>query len=264
MQVVMRTLRQAAERYVDPPLIAVQDAVRSDVAMYPGGITTVDMEYDERLGEVLRPLTQDKSSMPVGFEIAAALKEDISHAFFLDKIQLPDPEVRDMTAFEVRRRIEEHIRSASPLFEPIQHDYNHPLCETTFHVLLEGGAFPINQMPEGLKGREVDFTFRSPLADMAEQSEAATFVDVMQRILIPTAQIDPAQLENADITEATRDAMKAAGWKEKWFKDISAVEEKRQEIQQATEMMGALQTGQQMGEVVEQAGKADQAVAGEG
>lgn len=36
------------------PLIPVQEALRSDVAVYSGGITWIDAEYDERLGEALR------------------------------------------------------------------------------------------------------------------------------------------------------------------------------------------------------------------
>jgi hypothetical protein len=109
------------------------DAIRGDIPLYAGGVTIADMEYDEKLGEVLRPVTQHSGAMPIGFEINQALKEDIRHAFFLDKIQLPEVSV-EMTAFEVRRRIEEHIRSASPLFEPIEKDYNSPLCELTFNI----------------------------------------------------------------------------------------------------------------------------------
>lgn len=261
IQVVVRTLREAGEKYVDAPMIAVGDAIRSDIALFAGGITTVDADYDERLGEVLRPISQNKGSMPVGFEIAEALRQDISHAFFLDKIQLPEPQVRDMTAYEVRRRVEEHIRAASPLFEPVQHDYNHPLCETTFRVLMENGAFPIDQMPESLEGRDVDFTFRSPLSDMADQSEAATFVDVMQRIIMPMAELDPAQVENVNLTASTRAAMKAAGWKQEWFNPVEVVEQKREEMRQAQEAMKAMAAAQQVGATVEQAGAGGKAVA---
>src|SRR3990167_1446634 len=122
-QVVVRTLREAGEKYTDPPMIAVMDAIRGDLGLYAGGVTTADMEYDERLGEVLRPITRDKGGMPIGFEIAAALKEDIRSGFFLDKIQLPQTGP-DMTAFEVRRRVEEHLRSQTPIFDPIEEEHS--------------------------------------------------------------------------------------------------------------------------------------------
>ena len=34
----------------------------------------------------------------------------------------------------------------------------------------------------------------------------------LTRIIMPAAQIDPAQIENINLTESTRDAMRAAGW----------------------------------------------------
>lgn len=259
MQVVVRTLREAAEKYVDPPMIAIADAIRGDIPLYAGGITIAEMEYDERLGEVLRPITQQAGNMPVGFEIAGALREDIKHAFFLDRLQLPE-QGKDMTAFEVRHRIEEHIRSASPLFEPVEKDYNAPLCDVTFQILMQHGAFPVDRMPDALRGADVKFSFRSPLADMSEQGEAATFVDVLTRIVAPAAQIDPAQIENVNLTESTRAAMRASGWKAEWFNPAELVDQKRQQLQEAAQVASAMQAGTMGGQMVEQAGKAGMAV----
>ena len=235
LQVVMRTLREAGEKYVDPPMVAVADAIRGDLALYAGGVTTADIEYDERLGEVLRPITQDRGGFPIGNEIALALKEDIRAGMLLDKIQLPESG-RDMTAFEVGRRLQESLRAQSPIFEPIIEDYNDPLCDGTFSVLRDGGAFPLDQMPESLENRELKFKFRSPLADLEEMNEAERYMDVRDRILIPASQLDPSELENADFTEATRDAMRSAGWKAKWFKPREAVDERRQQMMQEAEL----------------------------
>ena len=71
MQVMVRTIREAGEKAVDPPMLAITDAIRGDIALYAGGVTTADMEYDERLGEVLRPVTQIKDGMPVGLQLVA-------------------------------------------------------------------------------------------------------------------------------------------------------------------------------------------------
>jgi hypothetical protein len=259
MQVVLRTIREAGEKFVDPPMLAVADAIRGDIPLYAGGITIADIDYDERMGEVLRPVTQTAGNMPVGFEIAAALREDIRHAFFLDKIQLPEAGT-DMTAFEVRRRIEEHIRSASPLFEPVEKDYNNPLCDVTFRVLMAHGAFPLERMPDTLRGSEVKFSFRSPLAEMAEQADAATYVDGLTRIVMPAVQLDPAQMENVNLTESTRAALRAIGWKADWFNDIKRVDQKRAEMQQAAQAAQQMQALSAVGQIAEQGGKAGQAI----
>jgi hypothetical protein len=254
-QTVLRVLREAGEKYVDPPMIAVMDAIRSDLALYAGGVTTADMEYDEKLGEVLRPITQDRAGMPIGFEIANALKEDLTAAFFLDKIQLPETNT-DMTAFEVRRRIEQHVRSAAPLFEPIEADYNQPLCESTFHVLQEGGAFGDPAlMPESLRGQDLRYSFRSPINDMADANEAEIYQGIMNTMLLPSAQVDPALLETADLSEALRDAMRAAGWKPTWFKDREAVDAKRAQLEQQMKAMQEMEAAGKISEIAESGSK---------
>lgn len=254
IQVVMRTIREAGESYVNPPMVAISDAIRGDIALYPGGVTTADMEYDERLGEVLRPVTKDRGGFPIGFEIATALKEDIRSGFFLDKIQLPETS-RAMTATEVRRRIQEHVRAAAPISKPIQREYNDPLCEGVFELLKDNHALPFEQMPESLQGRELKFKFRSPLDELIEQNEAETYMDVRDRILIPAAQLDPSILETANLAEATRDAMRAAGWKADWFNPKEAVEQRRQQLQQQQQASQLMQDVGAGGQVAEQVGK---------
>lgn len=259
IQVVMRTLREAAEMHVNPPMVGVQDMIRSDVALYPGGITTADAEYDSKIGDVLRPIMRDKSGFPFGVEIAEALKQDIRAGFFLDKIQLPET-TSAMTATEVRRRIQEHIRAAAPISKPIQQTYNNPLCDGVFQLLREENVFPFEQMPDSLQGRDIKFKFRSPLDELAEQNEADIFVDVRDRILIPSAQIDPSVMEVADLEAGTRDAMRSAGWKQKWFKPKEAVANAR--ARQAIEQKAAqlAQEAATVGGVAEQAGKGMEAL----
>ena len=260
MQVVVRVLREAGEKFVDPPMIGVEGALRSDIALYPGGITFADIEYDERLGEVLRPIAQDRSGMPIGYEVANALREDLTSAFFLDKIQLPQVGP-DMTATEVRRRIEEHIRAAAPLFEPVEQEYNTPLCELAFEILREGGAFgPIEAMPASLRGSDIQFTFRSPVSDMADQNDAAIFVEGLASVVQPAAQFDPAQLENIDMTEGVRDSLRGLGWKSHWLKDKKAVAAKRGEMERAAAMQKGMSVLQEAAGLAEQGGKGAQAI----
>lgn len=260
MQAVMRTIRESGEKFVDPPMIAVSEAIRGDLALYAGGVTTADMEYDERLGDVLRPINQDRSGMPIGIEIAESLQADIAKGFFLDKLALPDTS-GEKTAFEVRRLIEEQIRGQSPIFEPIEQDYNDPLCESVFELLRSNNAFPMENMPEGLQGSDIRFSFRSPLADLSDQNEAETYLDIMQRIVIPAAQIDPAQLEQVNLTKSTRDAMRSAGWKADWFKEEGAVDERRKVLEQQAAQQAQVEQMAQAAGIAEQGGKAAEAIA---
>jgi hypothetical protein len=255
-QVVVRGLREAGEKFVDPPMIAVMDAIRSDLALYPGGVTTADIEYDEKLGEVLRPISQDKSGMPIGFEIAAALRDDLTSAFFLDKIQLPTFD-HEMTAYETQRRFEQYIRQSAPLFEPIEQEYNSPLCELTFEELREGGAFgPVEAMPEALRGQEVNFQFRSPVSDMVEQNDAEIYKAIMAEMVMPAVQMDPAQIQNINQTKSLRDAMMAAGWKSKWMNPEEAVQQEQERMSKEAEQQAGMESIAGMAQTAETGGKA--------
>ena len=261
LQVIMRTLREAGESYVNPPMIAVGDAIRGDIALYPGGVTTADIEYDERLGEVLRPVTKDRGGFPIGMELAAALKEDIRQGFFLDKIQLPETN-KAMTATEIRRRIQEHIRASSPIAKPIQAEDNAPLCDGVFQLLRTEGVFESTfaQMPDSLQGMELKFKFRSPLDELAEQNEAELYLDNRDRILVPAMQIDPSLAEIVDLHESTRDALRAAGWKAKWFKPKEAVDQARAQQAEQAEAAQQMQELAAAGQIAEQGGKGIEAM----
>ena len=256
-QVITRTIREAAEKYVDPPLIAVGDAIRGDIPIYAGGITIADIDYDERLGDVLRPISQNQGGMPIGFEVNTAIRDDIRKAFFLDKVQLPEPGMRDMTAFEVRRRIEEHIRGAAPLFEPIEKDYNMPLCDITFDILLQNGAFgsAMQEMPETLEGQDLKFTFRSPLAEMSEQNEAEAFKSGIAEIFGPAEEMGMGGFDYVDFDEAIPDAAKSSGFKSKWLRKEEDIEKIRENRNAQREAEAQMAQAQQLGAAAEQGGK---------
>jgi len=248
-QSVIRTLREAGEMHVNPPMIGVLDALRSDVKMYPGGLTAVDIEYDGELKNVLAPLTQDARSMPIGFEIASALRDDIRLGFFLDKIKLPDVNARTMTAYEVSKRLEEHIRSASPLFEPIEDEYNARICNLDFEILKFYGAFGRPEdAPEELNGATVEFKIRSPLRDVQDQAKAGMFGDGLERILVPASQIDEAQMANVELTKSVRDSLTGLGWPASWLAPVEKVAEAQEAIAKQKEMAAGIESIRQGGE----------------
>lgn len=205
LQAMSLTLLEAGEMSVRPPMIATTEAVRGDIQLFSGGITWADADYDERKGDVLRPLNQDRSGLPKGYEVRDHQMGMLAEAFYINKLTLPPPE-GDMTAFETGQRVEEYVRAALPLFEPMEHEYNGQLCEDTFDGLLRAGAFgSVQDMPRELQGRDVHFKFVSPLHDAIERKEAATFLessDIIERAMA----LDP----NAGVLMNTNSALRSA------------------------------------------------------
>ena len=244
LQSMTYTLLEAGEKAVNPPMVATQDVVRSDVSIFAGGITWVDRDYDEKLGEALRVLTQDKSGLPFGAEMQNDCRAMLMQAFFINKLNLParGPE---MTAYEIGQRIQEYIRGALPIFEPMEMECNGGDCELTFDILLREGVFgSVHDMPKELQGADVTFSFDSPLHDAIEEQKGQKFLN-MAGYIAAAVQLDPtaAYVVNAKIT--IRDVL-AGTVPTAWVNDedtVDALVAKAQEQQSSQEQLAVMQQG---------------------
>ena len=219
------TLLEAGEKIVNPPMIATDQAVRSDIDLSPGGATWVDYEYDERLGAALRPLTTDAKGMPLSKDMQMDCRNLIAQAFYLNKLRpfVPNSDPQ-MTAFQAGQIVQQYIRDALPLFEPMEAERNGSICEDTFEVLLRGGAFGSPQdMPRSLIGAEIHFRFLSPLHDAIEAQKGQKFLE-MGQLIAQAAQLDKNALALPDATVALRDALDGIGVPAKWIRSEVTVE----------------------------------------
>lgn len=259
LQSITFTLLKAGEKAVDPPMIGTQDMVKSPIDIQPGGITWVDGDYDERLGEALRPMSIDSRGIPTGLNMQDRITAMISSAFYLDKMKLP-PMMPDTTAFEIAQRLREYIRQALPLFGPIEREYNAPLCEDTFTLLLKAGAFgSVQDIPESLQGSNIQFKFESPLVDAEDQQLVQTFQDTAN-LLALAAQIDPSAIKMLDAQTALRETLRGRQTPETWVKDeetMAAINAQEAQKQQAMEMTNMVEQG---AVAAEQVGMAQQAM----
>lgn len=233
LQAITLTLLEAGEKAVNPPLVAVQDAIRGDIGMYAGAITIVDAGYDERSGAALRALEQKTGGFPVGMEMVQDTRIMLRTACFLDKLDLPTT-AGDMTAYEVSQRVQEFIRNALPLFEPAEVEFNGGLCEKTFELALMNGAFgPLDKIPRGLAGRDVDFKFVSPLHEAVDKQKGQVFLEASQ-ILASAQALDPSAGVLIDAEETLRDVLSGIGVPTKWTRSpemVAAI--KQSQAQQA-------------------------------
>lgn len=240
IQAMTLTLLEAGEMAVRPPLIATKEAIRSDVAIYAGGITWADAQYDERLGEVLRPVFQDKSGFPAGLDMQHDAREMLSQAFYLNKLNLPAQTAQPMTAYEMSQRIQEYIRSALPLFEPMETEYNAALCEDTFECLMRAGAFGSPQdIPDSIQGAQIRFRFESPLHQAIERKKGQQFIESKQ-LIDQAVALDPVNAQMLDSQTALRDALNGIGTPAKWLRtedDMQKITDQHAAEQQAQTVM---------------------------
>lgn len=260
IQLMSATLLEAGEMAVNPPMVATQDVVRSDMQIFAGGVTWVDAEYDEKLGEALRPLTIDSRGIPMGYEMRADVKEMIKQAFFLNQISMPPTGGADMTAFEVGQRVQEYIRNALPLFEPMEMEYNASVCEQAFELLLNNGGFgSIQDMPRTLQGKEVRFQFESPLHEAIERQKGQKWLET-KGLLADAISLDPSAAYLIDSRTAIRDALDGIGTPAKWIRSEEEMEEYDEKVAQQQQAQAMMQELQQGAEVAKTTGEASQAL----
>ena len=248
LQSMTYTLLEAGEKVTNPPMLATQDVVRSDVAIFAGGITWVDRDYDERLGAALRHMEIDGKGLPFGAEMQRDSRGLLQQCFYLNKLTMPQrgPE---MTAYEVGQRVQEYIRGALPIFEPMEVERNGADCEMTFNLMLRNGAFgsPAD-MPKSLQGAEVEFAFESPLHDAIKAQKGHKFEQMASLIAI-AAKLDENALNLPDATEALRDALDGISIPAKWVRppeEVEAMAAKRNQEQDVAKALAAMQQGSEV------------------
>lgn len=266
IQAMTLVMLEVGQKAVDPPMLATQEVVRSDIQLGAGGITWIDKAYDERLGDALRPLTTDKSGFNFGTELRDDVKEMIKEAFYLNKLTMPQ-DGPAMTAYEVGQHVQEYIRNAMPLFEPMEMDYNGALCDMTLRVLMRAGAFgAVTDMPQSLRGNaksfddllnKFKFTFESPLHASIDAQKGQTFQTAAQ-MLATAAGIDPTAPHMMDVQTALRDALDGVGVPAKWVqseKHMAAITNEAAQSARIQQTLGLMKQGGDAAQSIGQAGQ---------
>lgn len=256
LQAVTLTILEAGEKYANPPMLAVEKALRGDMNLFAGGVTYVDDKYDERLGEVLRPLTQDKGGFQAGIEILDRVRQELNQCFFLDKLSITQTN-KDMTAFEVSQIISEHVRNNLPLFEPVEHNYNAPLCEMIFTEMMGMGFMgKPEEIPQSLRGRDLKFKFMSPLQGANDRLISEKLVQSIG-IVGQVAQFDPSAASMINTRKALRESLRGIGDPEDWLKtdsEMDEIAEAAAEKQKTAEMLAMAGQGAAIAETAGKAG----------
>jgi hypothetical protein len=231
LQQMMLSMLEASEKGTSPPMIAVGEAINGGVNLYAAGITQVDADYDERLGEVMRPVQMQLEGLKYGAEQIQRLEQGLDDAFYLSKIRFPSI-TKEMTAYEASKLWDDFIRESLPLFEPVEVDYNANLCESSFEDLLGLGAFgSVDDMPQMLRGRDINFQFDTPITVAANKALSGAFTAMMQT-LTQGAQVDPSVVHNVDLDVAVRDAIDGDGAPAKWMRSVDQVKKIKGQLQQ--------------------------------
>jgi hypothetical protein len=270
LQQMMLSMLTASEMATSPAMIAVGEAINGAVNLYASGITQTDADYDERTGEVLRPITMQLEGIRYGAEQMERLESALDDSFFLNKLRFPEI-TKDMTAYEASKLWDNFIRESLPLFEPVEQEYNVALCDGTFEDLLALGTFgSIDDMPQILRGRDITWDFDTPIATAANKALTGSFQAMLQT-LVAGAQVDPSVALLADIPTAARDAIDGDGAPAKWLVSEDKFQALKAQKQQqdaaaaaAQQVANGADVATRVGQAAKSAGDAAQSLQGAG
>ena len=266
LQRMMMTIIEAGEKQVDPPLIASEDAVTSPIDLSAGGVTYIDSEYDERLGQALRPLDLGKNT-GLGIDLIRDSRSLLADAFFINKLAPLASAQREKTAYETSQIVAEYIRHALPLFEPIEdEDAGRTLDLVTEKVMRAGGYGPVDRngipvdMPDPLLGQNITYEFNNSLKEARDRQVINAFQE-SGTLIAMAAQMDPSTVAEVDIRTAFRDAFGSVpGSRADWLVDQNQAALARQQMQQQMAEQQGIQQAGQVAEVANTAGQAAQEV----
>ncbi|MGV1912075.1 hypothetical protein G6K96_21590 [Agrobacterium vitis] len=268
IQRMMLSIIEAAEKANDPPLVAVQDAILSEIDMSSAGITYIDAEYDERMGAAIRPIDLGKNPS-VGEKLIVDVRQKLSDAFFLNKLTPLANAQRTKTAYEASQLVQEYIRQALPLFEPIDDEWTGATLDlVTEKVMRSGGYGPVDKsgvpvdMPDALRGQNLVYEFNNALQQARDQQKIEGFKQGADLTAI-AAQMDQSIVQEVDMRTAFRDAFSVVpGSRVDWLRSEEEAQQLAQQSQQQAQMQQQMAMVGQGAEIAGQVGNAAQQLQG--
>jgi len=165
-QLIEMVLR-SAEKVIDPPTLAEERTIISDLVLKAAGLTVV------RDISKIRPF-ESGARFDVSQLRIEDLREAIQSYFFVDKLELKNSPA--MTATEAQIRYDLMQRLLGPTLGRLQSDFLDLLIQRTFNMLYRAGQFPA--IPESVKDGKsaMDIKYLGPL-NRAQQVDAVAGVE---------------------------------------------------------------------------------------
>jgi len=181
LNLMSKTIIQAAQKQIDPPLLVPDDGFLLPIRTNPGGLNF----FRSGSRDTITPLNVG-ANIPIGLQMEEQRRLAIRSAFYVDQL-LSGGNV-NMTATEVVQRQEERMRVIGPVLGRLMNEMLRPLIDRVFALMLRQEM--LSQPPELLEGRDVDIEYVSPLARAQKSSSLNNTMKALE-ILLPLGESFP-------------------------------------------------------------------------
>jgi hypothetical protein len=195
-----RTMIQAAQLAVLPPLLAHRDGILDAIRLTPAAINYGGVDDNGR--QLIQPM-QVGGNLNIGLELMDQKRALINDAFWntLFQILVDTP---NMTATEAMLRAQEKGALLAPTASRIESEFLNPLVERELDILAAAGELP--EMPDALMeiGGMFEVEYTSPLERARRAEEGVAILRTFEQIA-PLAQVaGPAVFKRFNLDEAAR------------------------------------------------------------
>ena len=178
INLMSKTIIQAAQKQIDPPLLVPDDGFLLPIRTQPGGLNF----FRAGTRETITPLNTG-ATMPIGLSMEEQRRAAIRSAFYVDQILTAGSP--QMTATEVIQRQEERMRVIGPVLGRLMNELLRPLIDRVFALMLRSDM--LAPAPEVLQGMDIDIEYVSPLARAQKSSGLNNTMRALE-ILLPLSE----------------------------------------------------------------------------
>jgi hypothetical protein len=246
------TTIKAAQKQIDPPLMAPDDGFVLPIRTTPGSLNF----YRSGTRDRLEPLNIGANN-PLGLNMEEQRRNAIRQAFYVDQLLLGQNQT--MTATEVLQRNEEKMRLLGPVLGRLQAELLQPLISRSFALLLRAGLLPAP--PEELQGQDIDIEYVSPLAKAQKLTDLQSMLRGFE-IMLQVSQVAPV-MDYLDDDKLVQYLVEVTGMPARVIKSQDEVNrmrrqqaEQQAQAQQQAEQQQLVQTASEAVPVIEAASEA--------
>jgi hypothetical protein len=216
LNMMSRITIEAAQKTVDPPLLAADERGLRGLRTQPGGIIYGGIDSQGRAR--YQPLGVD-ARVDLGLEMADQRRAAIRDAFYFSLLLMV--ESPNATATEVLAREQEKLRLMGPHLGRIESEFLDPCIDRVFAVLMRNGSLP-PPPPAVLAAPGLKVEYVSPLARAQKAAEGEAIVRAFQA-MGPLMLAAPATIDNFDTDAVARALADAYGMPARTLRDGAAV-----------------------------------------
>ncbi|MBS3809967.1 MAG: hypothetical protein KGY38_07440, partial [Desulfobacterales bacterium] len=231
-------LIMAANRAVDPPLMAPDDGFLMPIDISSGAINYYNRGMLEK-SDGIQPVHLVEG-MPIAQDFVQAYEQKVQQAFFNDLfLMIFNAEDREKTAYEVSKLVEEKMVMLGPVLGRMQRELLDPILKRVFGLLWRAGKFP--QPPrliaELLQYDEYwpEIEYVSPLAQAQRATDTNAIVQTLQ-LMAPLGEVSPEVWDNVNTDKTAREIGDMLGAPTVMWRPEDDVQALRQQRKQMAEM----------------------------